>query len=106
MAKVATTLFELGPGAELPSDADLRAIDKRKADDSKLAEILGDIDGIFLRLKGLDAEAKLAAARKMAGAFNGSTRMFNVAVFLRDKEGDESADLFATPAPLAEPELC
>lgn len=94
---VATTLFDLKPGAELPSDADLRAEDAAKKASAELKKLRAEIEGLFVRVRPLSCEAKLEIARAFAKTFNGTTRMFNVAIFLRDKEQDAEATLFDQP---------
>ncbi len=106
MKAIATSLFELADGAEPPSDADLRAVDAKKEMAAKLKAVIAEVDTLFFKLKFLDADSKLAVARHLAGALNGTTRMFNVAVFIRDKEEHETGGLFDKPATvLAEMEL-
>lgn len=102
---VATSLFDLAPGVELPSDADLRAIDAAKEMAARLKAILAEVDTLFFKLKFLDADSKLAVARRVAGALNGTTKMFNVAIFLRDKEEEQTVGLFDAPAVESEMDL-
>lgn len=75
MPRVAHDLFELAAGAsELPSDQNIvRKIEKQ-------------IDTIIERIRPLDSDSKLALVRRMMRGANSTSRIFNAAVFIADKE--------------------
>ncbi len=97
MPKEATNLFELAEGAEPPSDETLRKLDAPQREREAVASVLEASDKLCERLKFLQPESRLAIARHLVKGINSTTRMFNMAVFLRDKEEDHEAPLFETP---------
>lgn len=98
--KTATSLFDFIPGKAVlpPSDEDMKREDAKILDDSRLRALTEDIDTLCQRLKFLSHPSRLEAARHISKGVNSTTKMFNVAVFLRDKEEDGVADLFAPKA--------
>lgn len=108
MAKVATSLFEFTPGADVepPTDEILRALDAPRRNQELMEAICGEIDALCQRLKFLPADFRLAAAKRIARGVNSTSRAFNVAVFIAEKDELEIEDLFATqPTPMEEAEL-
>lgn len=101
--KTATSLFDFVPGAELepPTDDIMREQDAELRDRERLKEILRESDTICQRMNFLKPDSKLTAARYLAKAINSTTRMFNAAIFLRDKH-EEGEELFTKPTDLFE----
>lgn len=94
MPKEATSLFELAEGATPPSDETLRIADAARKDREMLASVIEAADTWCERLKFLSVPSRLEAARHISKGINSTTRMFNCAIFLRDKEEDGSGELF------------
>lgn len=97
MPKEATSLFELAAGATPPSDETLRLADAALKDKAMLESVIEGADAWCARLKFLSIPSRLEAARHIAKGICGTTRMFNVAIFLRDKEESHDAELFEEP---------
>lgn len=82
--KVAHSLFDHGAGmpVELPSDPVL--VDKAGK----------KVDEVIASLKGLDSDAKLVLVRRLAKGANSTSKLFNVAVFILDREEEPTPLLF------------
>lgn len=95
--KPAASLWDLAGGAQPPTDVEMKAQDAPILDAQRLADITESIDTLCQRLRFLRHESRLTATRHLAKGVNSTTRMFNVAVFVRDKE-ETGETLFDHPS--------
>ncbi len=61
-----------------------------------------EVEAVIERIRKLDSDAKLKCVRRLAKGANSTSRHFNVAVFIADKEEEAQPALLFNPP---EPEL-
>lgn len=89
MIKISTDLFDFAKGIKEPP-----------SDSAHVEAIRAEFAAATSKLATCDPEAKLAVARFIAKGLNGTTREFNVAVFVVDKQ--ESTAELPLEQPLAQ----
>lgn len=89
MIKTATDLFDFAKGINEPP-----------SDPAYIEAIRAEFAAATSKLATCDPESKLAVARFVAKGLNGTTREFNVAVFVVDKQ--ESTAALPLEQPLAQ----
>lgn len=86
MIKTATTLFDFAAGIKEPP-----------SDPAHVEAIRAELSATIAKLATCDPESKLAVAKFAAKALNATTREFNVAVFVVDKQ-EGTKELLLEPA--------